>query len=170
MGEKEKMSARDVILTGVLIFTLGLTFVVVNYMYGDVVDEMLLIDEVNQSNATINALEDGRTISNRLDYVLFAVFIGLILAIIISGWFVGGNAIFMFIYFIFLVIAVSVSAVLSYVWEDIPSRATVLASTITGNFPITNHILVNLPMYITVIGFIGVIVMFAKPFFQEGVE
>jgi hypothetical protein len=103
-----------------------------------------------------------------LDYVIFGLFIGLVLALLITAWFIGGNPVFMFLYFIFVVLAVVMSAILSNVWESY-SGNSVFGLTI-ASFPITNNLLSYLPLYIGIVGFIGVVAMFAKPYLGGGVE
>ena len=85
--------------------------------------------------------------------------------IIITGWFIGGNPTFMFIYFILIVAAVIVGAFLSNFWETM-TTASVFGTTVS-NLPIMNHIMLFLPFYLAAIGFMAILVMFAKP--QEGV-
>ena len=160
------MAARDVILIGVLIFAFGVGFFILNFVMTNMVDEMSVITEINESNASLSAFEGITKVVNRLDYVVFGLFIGLVLALIITGWFVGGHPIFMFIYFIVMVMAVILSVVLSNVWYDV-SQASVFGTTIL-QFPVTNHLLLRLPFYSAIVGFIGFVVMFAKPYFQDG--
>lgn len=158
-------TVRDVILVGVILFTFATLFFVVNFTATTITNRMMAISAINQSSSTVTALQGVQTTVNRLDYVLFGIFVGLTLAIIISGWFIGGHPIFMFIYFIVLAIGVAFSTILSNTWETI-STVGAFGSTV-NSFPITNHILLSLPIYVTVIGFIGIVVMFAKPFFQQ---
>ena len=156
------MAARDVIFIAVTIFVLGIAFYATHYAINNSIDKMLNITQINGTSETVDAFESTKTLTNRLDYIVLAVFIGLILALIISSWFIGGNPIFMFIYALIVIIGVILSAVLANAWETY-STTPALASTITS-FPITNHLLSYLPIYAAVIGFIGIVVMFAKPF------
>lgn len=135
-------------------------------IYNEVTDEMLAIEELNQTDSFVDVIEGSQDVTNQFDYVIFGIFIGLIVGVIITGWFIGGYPIFMFIYFIMIIISVVVSAILSYIWENI-SVASVFGSNVSS-FPITNHLMTYLPMYAAIIGFIGIVVMFAKPYFSEG--
>lgn len=158
------MSARDVILVGVLVFVFGTAFFIMNFVFNETVDDMLNIEVINQSEATAGSLEGIGNTLGRLDYLVFGLFIGLVLALIITAWFVGGNPIFMFIYFIVVVLGVVFSTIMSNVWETM-SQASVFGSTV-AEFSLTNNLILNLPVYMSVIGFIGLVVMFAKPYFQ----
>lgn len=159
-------SARDVLLIGILVFAFAIGFFVVFNITMTVTNTMMSIPAINQSSAAVEALEGSQRVAGRMDYVIFGLFIGLVLALLISGWFIGGNPIFMAIYFIVVVIAVVFSTVLSNVWET-TSQASIFGTTI-NSFPITNNLLTNLPIYIAVIGFLGMVVMFAKPYFAGG--
>jgi len=158
------MSAADVLMIGVLIFAFGLGFFVVNYMMDNVVDDMVGMSQINSSNATVTALESVKDTAARMDYVVFGLFIGLVLGLIVTSWFIGGNPMFMFIYFIVWVIAVVITTVLANTWETVTDMV-IFGTTIT-DFPLTNNLMLYLPIYIAVVGFIGFVIMFAKPYMQ----
>lgn len=158
-------STNDVLLIGVLIFTFGIGFFIIFFMTTQVTTQILLIPTINESSAAVEVFNAQSKVTAKLDYVIFGLFIGLVLGLIISGWFVGGNPIFMAIYFLIIVISVAASAILSNVWET-TTTASIFGSTIV-NFPITNNLLLNLPLYLGVIGFLGMVVMFAKPFLMQ---
>jgi len=134
-------------------------------MMGTTVDSMLSIEEINESESVVTAFEGIDKVTARFDYLVMGVFIALTLGIIITGWFVAGNPIFMFIFFIVTIMGVVISTILANVWEEI-SQASVFGTTITA-FPITNNLLINLPIYVAVLGFIGLVIMFAKPQFEQ---
>jgi len=92
--------------------------------------------------------------------------IAFVLAIIITGWLVGGNPIFAFIYFIVLVILVAVSAIFSFTWNKLTTTA-LFGTLVADKFPAIDFILSNFPVFIAIIGFIGLMVMFAKPALQQ---
>lgn len=157
------MAARDTVLIGVLVFMFAIGFFVIYNISNTVIDTMVSIPVINSSPSAVEALQGAQNVTNRMDYVIFGLFIGLVIALIITGWFIGGNPIFMAIYFLVVVMGVTFSTVLSNVWET-TSQASIFGSTVT-HFPITNNLMNNLPLYIAVIGFLGLVVMFAKPYF-----
>lgn len=156
------MAARDILAIGITLFVIAIGFFVIKFTADTIIDRMVAIPLINQSTATVTALEGANSkISNGYDYLVLGLFIGLALALIITGWYIGGEPIFAFIYILIVILGVVFSTVLSYVWNEITTLAA-FGSTITG-MPISNHILQNLPLYLAVIGFIGLVVMFAKP-------
>lgn len=161
------MAANDVILVGALVFVFALGFLAINFMVGQVTDSMINNEEVNSSAGAVSMFEALDDTMDRLDYVVFGLFIGLSLAVVVTGWFIGGYPIFMFLYFIVVVVGVVLSAVLSNVWE-VFSQSASFGSTVVS-FPLSNNLLLNLPVYVAAIGFLGVVVMFAKPYFMGDV-
>jgi hypothetical protein len=159
------MSARDVIVAAIVIFGIGMGMFVINFMMGTTVDSMLGIGAINESESVVTAFEGIDSVTARFDYLVLGVFIALTLGIIITGWFVAGNPIFMFIFFIVTIIGVVISTLLANLWEEV-SQASVFGTTITA-FPITNNLLINLPIYVAILGFIGLVIMFAKPRFEQ---
>ncbi len=160
------MAVRDVLLISVILFVLGIGFFVIKFTADTVVAKMVSIPLVNQSTDTVASLQGMTTVTNKLDMVIFGVFIGLVLALIITGWFVGGIPIFAFIYAIVVILGVVFSTVMANVWQTVTTK--VIFGTTVSAFPITNHLMNYLPLYIAVVGFIGLVVMFAKPAFSPG--
>ena len=159
------MAARDSIVIGVTVFAIGIALFITAFMVVQMVTNMVSVPAINSSAAAVSALNSTSTLTNKYDYLIFGLFIGLILATIITGWFIGGQPIFMFLYFIIVVVGVIGSSILSYVWET-TTTMVIFGSTIDA-FPITNHILLNLPLYTTLFGFVGIVVMFARPMSQN---
>lgn len=155
------MAARDVVLIGVLVFALAIISFVVYFVANRATNQMLNMPAINQSASTVEVLKTVETNSNRLDGFIFAVFLGLSLSLILTGYFIGGHPIFMIFYFIVIVAAVFASMILANTWES-TTNASLFGSTIT-HFPLTNHVILNLPIYIVIVGMLGMIAMFAKP-------
>ena len=156
------MAVRDIILIGVLVFAFGIAFFSSHYMLNQAFDKTLNTSVINDSAYVSDALRATKDLTSRFDYIVFAIFMGLGLALIITGWFIGGNPIFSFVYFLVIVIGVVMSTIFANVWEQI-SQTTVLTSSL-ASFPLTNNLLLLLPVYIAVVGFIGLVVLFAKPY------
>lgn len=152
---------RDVMLIGIILFALSTGVLVIYFASQQVISQMVMIPAINQSTGTLTVLNATVNNMERFDWLLFGTYMALVLSLIITSWFVPGNAIFAFIYMIVAVISVIVSAFLANMWEAI-SQSTVLNGAVT-HFPIANHLLTYLPVYTAVVAFIGLVVMFAKP-------
>jgi len=160
------MASRDVLMVGVILFMLAIGFFVIYNISNTVTTKMMGIAAINESAAAVSALQGSQKVTAQMDYVIFGVFIGLVLAIIITGWFIGGNPIFMAIYFLISIIAVVISTLFANTWETV-SQSSIFGTDVAA-FPITNNLMLNLPIYIAVIAFLGLVVMFAKPYLFGG--
>lgn len=159
----KKGTASDVVFAAVMLFMLALGIFLIGFIGDKITTGMQNTTAFNQSTEATAALEGSRTTINRqIDYIVFGVFIGLILTILITSWFIGANPLFFFIYFIVITIGIVISAILSNTWESITTKPQ-LASYLT-NMPIANHLLTYLPLYVGALGVMGLIIMFAKPY------
>lgn len=154
------MAAKDVIFIAVAVFVAVVGFFIFHSVSTTITNEMQNITAINESPEAVQALQDTAVATSRMDMVAFAFFIGLLFALIITGWFVGGHPIFMFIYILAIVVGVIVAAILSNVWEEV-TVMPVFGGTIL-DFPIMNHLINNFPYYIAVVGIIGLLAMFGK--------
>lgn len=162
----KKGSVIDIFAMGIVLFVLAIGFLAMTYTSSIVTQKLNNTQQFNDSVTAKRILQKSYTMNDRIDYIYFGIFMGLILGIIITGYFIGGHPIFMFIYFIMNIIAVVLSMVFSYAFDKVTASSTFL-TTIT-RYPLMNHIMQNLPVYVTIAGFIGIVVMFAKPR-QEGI-
>lgn len=151
----------DVMYIAVILGVLGLAFLAAHYVINKAADQMLATSAINESSSAVTSITASKTMTGRMDYVIFGFFIASCLGIIITGWFIGGNPVFTFVYFLVVVVAIIVSTIISNVFDDI-ANTSVLVSSVSA-FPITTHIVSYLPIYVSIIGFIGIVVMYAKP-------
>ncbi len=154
-------SVRDVVLIGVLVFTIGIMMFIFHFVATTMTDSFLAVPKINETSESRQVFEYFENISVRFDYIVLVVFIALALAMVVSGYMVGGHPIFMFFYFIVTVVAVVISTILANTWETV-TQASAFGLTIT-HFPLANHLILFLPIYVAVVGVIGVVVMFGKP-------
>lgn len=159
------MAASDVMLIGVLVFATGIGLFAIYAAFTPAIDA-LEHSPLNESEKAIEAIQGSKAVLDKVDYLVFGVFIALSLALIITSWFIAGNPLYMFIYFIIIIIAVVASAIMSNVWETVTGAS--VFGTYLSAFSLANHILLLLPYYIGVVGFIGIVVMFAKPYLSDG--
>lgn len=155
------MTARDVVFVSVILLLTALFLFIGNFLSNTMMNQALQHPMLNSSQGAVDTYNSVKTQANKLDYVYLAYFIGLTLGILITGWLVGGNPIFMFFYIIILIVAVIISPILSNSFESFIGTAVLVPTQ--ANFPITIYIMQNLPLLITIIGMFGLGVMFAKP-------
>lgn len=157
----KKASVLDVGLVAIAVFGAAVIFLLIDHTiieYESAWSNNTIVNSSSQAVSSVRAVRD--LADSRLDYIVFALFMGLVLTIIISGWLVAANPIFSFFYFIVIVLFVIVSAILSFVWDKITTTGALVPTV--ANFPITNFIMTHFPKLIAVVGFIGLVVTFAK--------
>jgi hypothetical protein len=155
------MAVRDIVLIAIVMFALTLGILVIYTVSGTVINQMVMIPAINQSAGTTAVFESTLHTLNKLDMALFGVFIGMVLALMITSWILPASPVYAFFYMIVGVVAVVISAFLGNVWEAFSQNAFFISAT--QHFPIMNHIISYLPIYTAVITFIGLVVIFAKP-------
>ena len=156
------MAAKDVVVIGIVLFMLALAFFVLRFTSTTIVTNMLSVSAINASgNATIQAFQSMNTVTQRSDY-LFGVFLfGLFLSMIITAWFIAGNPLFMFIYFLVIVLGVIFSTIFSNIFQTVVAQA--IFGTTINSLPLINNVMNYLPYYVAITGFIGLVIMFGKP-------
>jgi hypothetical protein len=156
------MAVKDVILISILLVSIGVTLFLLGYVNHKIIDGITnttIMDENPNVQASIRVY--NTQVNPKLDYLFLAVFIGLVFGLMVSAWFIDSHPIFMVLFIIVLIIGVAMSTILANFWETIANN--IIFENNISNYPITNHILLNLPYYLAVIGVIGMIVVFGKP-------
>lgn len=164
-------------VTDIAFLVVSLVFVAVfcfvgYFVFSQMTSRLVANPQINASPDAVRALNSIDTANNKLDYFVLMIFIGMSIAIVITSWFLGGHPLFMVLYFLVLIILVVVGMVLSNTWENVTQKTNSLGYRIWGttldHFPITNNLLTYLPIYIVVVGFLGMVAMFGKPFMEGG--
>lgn len=160
------MSAQDIPFIALSIFAIAITFFAMAYFGSTIIDKFKENEVINGTASAVEVLNKTDAIHDRLDYVVFVLFVSSALLLIVTGWLVGGDPIFAILYFFFVLFSILISALCSNMWEEF-TAASAWGTTLLS-FPITNHILLFFPMYISIMGMIGLIIMFAKPYVVGG--
>ncbi len=152
---------KSLLVIGATLLFFGIGFFILHFMVGETVDKIVAIPAIQESQASVDAFEGINKTTDKLDYVVFSVYMALILAMLITSYFSSGHPIFMVVFVIVIILSVVIGALLANTWET-ATQTAVFQNTIQS-FPITNNILLNLPLYNAVIGVLTLIVMFMKP-------
>ena len=91
------MAVEDVLFYGAIIFTTCIALLVFYVAGSIVVDKTISNPSINESSYSVEAFQSIETKTlDRFDYIIFIVFIGLSLSLLIMSWFISGYHIFMF--------------------------------------------------------------------------
>ena len=160
------------IIAIIVLFVSGL-FIYFGTQVNDQLEEsftgMTIGDEPNGTNYTdIKDATFGQVdvAYSSLYWISILIIVAMILSIFIGSYMVTTRPIFFVPYIFIVIIAVIISAGISNAYQEVVATPE-LASTFAG-FIGSNFIMFYLPIWITVIGFIGGIIMFVRMKSQEG--
>lgn len=154
-------SVRDILVVSIVLFSVAVAiFFVVNLGHRVNVN-LLTVPVMNNSAEAISVVDHTDAALNMSDYLYLALFVSFFISVIIFGWFVGGTPIMAPIYFFILIIFVFVSVILQLVWSDISNNSAVAVTQLS--LPITYFIMSNLGYFMSIVGLLGILVMYAKP-------
>lgn len=114
----------------------------------------------NVSEVIDNTMGATASTLTALRWVSAFIIFGMILGILIGSYLVTTKPVFFIPYIFVVIIAIIVSIPLSNTYETLSNQAD-LSSTF-AEFTASNFIMLNLPIWITIIGFVGGIIMFAR--------
>lgn len=160
----KKGSIADTFVVPVVIFTLAIIVVLGLYL-GNTISTNL-IPHINSSQAAVDAVNNVTAALPTFDYFFLAVFIGLILAAIVSGFLIDAHPIFALLFFIMMIIATVVAVPLSNAYEALTSDPLIAPSA--AQFPIINAVMSHLPLIALIIGILMIIVIYAKSQYGSG--
>lgn len=114
----------------------------------------------NASQVIDNTIGDFNSSIQALQWITVFLIAGMILSIFIGSYLVTTKPIFFIPYLFIVIIAIVVAVPMSNTYEQLMTDAT-LSSTFQG-FTGANWIMLNLPVWITIIGIAGAIIMFSR--------
>lgn len=159
----KKGSVIDVIIWMVIAFITLLFFAVWLYGHGILTDTLVGVED-NNPNINITAAARSTFLAadtglQGLHLVAMAIIFGSAIAILVSNFLIKAHPVFFILYVIVIIIAVIFSVQISNTYETLLSNDTI-GTELTG-FKGSNFIMLNLPIWTTIIGFMGAIFLFA---------
>jgi hypothetical protein len=109
-------------------------------------------------NETMDSMQTN--VTDMFDYLWFAIFIGLVIAMIIFSFLVPTHPIFFPIFVIVWVISIVISGPVANIWLNATVN-TALNQT-AASYGMMNYIMSHLPWFIGVIGALMLVVLYAK--------
>ena len=164
MKGKKGQSVFDIVLFMVIVFLLVIGFGIFKYVFhtATVVTQNVktpanaVVNMTAVFNSTFTNLDNGL---NSLRYVSFAIIFGMIIWILLSNFLFRQSPVFVWLYIGVTVLAVILSAFISNSAQGIMSNP-LFASTFSGTLPEGTFVLNYLPVWVTVIGILGAVVLF----------
>ena len=144
-----------VLISGMFIYMSGLT----QDKLHETMDPMST-EAVNNTAIIDDTFGDVVTTFSALRWISWFLIIGMAISIFIGSYLVTTRPVFMVPYILITAIAIIVSVGVSNAYHALLTNA-VLGATYQS-FVVSSHIMKYLPMWVTIIGFIGAIIMFSR--------
>ncbi len=160
LKKDKKGDVTDMVILLITIFVMAVGFFVLAFVIPSITNGLeatALNDSIEGSDA-INQLESFGTVGIQRGF--FFLFIGLIISTLITSFLVRVHPIFLFLYIIFLIIAVFLGTYLGNAYEQLsqnPAFASILASQTLINVVMNNIITILIG-----VGALSMIIVFAK--------
>lgn len=157
--KSKKASAIDLIILIAILFAIGAFFMATFKGFDSIYD--VLYEEFNESSPrSAEVLDVGRELDTSFDYLFLVAYISAMLFMFISVYFIDTHPIFMGLYLILWLVSIVVSIPISNAFQDYAASAAM--SSATSGFSYTNALMEFLPVITMILGFILLIVMYAK--------
>jgi hypothetical protein len=143
----------------VLIFVIAVA-AVVTYLLSSSINDALAASPIDQGGKDLFREQNDR-FDNVFDYGILTLFIGVVIALLVTSYVLQTNPGLFFLVLIVVTIFGGISGYLSNAYETMTNDA-VLGAT-AANFPVTNFLMANYMVLIIIVIFLMLIVFFAKP-------
>lgn len=146
-----------------LMFSIGL--VVMHFAFNEIFPEMqAMASQINGSfNSSINYVyEEAENATNIFDYVFVLVFVAGLMGIIVTSFLIRVHPLFLVALIIVGIIAVLISFPLSNAYEAFEDDAPAAMQDSFDAFPMTSHIMNNLPYYTIALVLTAGVILFSK--------
>jgi len=150
--------AFAIILISVIFIYIGTT--TQDKLHETMDDRGVMPDGTNTSDMINNTFGGVTSAYGGLYWISIFLIAGMIISIFIGSYLVTTKPIFFIPYFFVTIVAVIVAVGISNAYEMLMKDGT-MASTFAG-FVGSNFIMLNLPMWIAIIGVVGAIIMFVR--------
>jgi hypothetical protein len=116
---------------------------------------------------SVDIIDKGITAQLTYDGVFLFMFIGLVVAVIVSGFYIRTNPIFFVVSIFALVIVVMIAGVFTNAFYDFSTNNSI--SNSAANYPIMRQIFYNLPIIASFLGIAIIIIWYAKGRGEQGI-
>ncbi len=150
----------DLIVLMVIAFVAVLFFAGWIFTNNQVTDTLLAVDSpvANITEATEKTFVKVNESLGSLKWLAAAIIFGSIIGIMVSNFLVKAHPVFLVPYMLFVILSVVFSAYVSNAYETLLSSGTL--ATVLQEFSFANFFFMNLPVWITIIGIVGGIMLF----------
>lgn len=158
--KNKKGVIESLLVFAVIMVILAIFILIIAKVIPSITDE-LRKTEINNSAEARTALNWSDKIVGRLDTVFMIFFVGLIMGILISSYFISTNKIFIPIYIILFGFTIIIGVILNNMYEAFKTSSDLITTSVT--YPMMNVIISNYVIVLIAVGVLSMILMFGKP-------
>ena len=158
MNKKGVVSMPIIIM---ILLVVGLMLVMTSFIFSKMKVALQAEPTFNNTDVTKAFNNTSQTYSN-FDTTILFIFIGFILALIITSSLIRTNQIFLVIMIIFLIILLVLAMVVSNAWDATIKSNAEFQSFVEMTYPKTNFILGNLPPIIFITDLMALVALFSR--------
>lgn len=161
--KNKKASVADIIVWIVICFVVVMFLGMWTYGFDKITDALTSIDSTGSSiNISKHAAATFGVVNSKmsgLQSIAFIIMFSLALAILISNFMIKAHPVFFIVYILMAVIGIIFAVYVSNAYMDLLGHEEI-GSTLQ-EFSGANFIMENMPLWVTVIGLIGAVLLFA---------
>lgn len=163
--KSKRASIVDVAFLLVVVLGLGIFIMVVGKVF-PMITQQIGLSEVGDNANSVEALDKTDEIAGKGDMIFIFIFSGLVIAVLITSFFIESSPILVPIYIIALALLIIFAVVSENIYEAFTDTTTF--SAVAATQPITNFIMTHLVMISIGVGVLSMVLIFAKPRGQVG--
>lgn len=174
MKNKKGQSMFDIIVFIVIITFTVIAFVVVQYVFHLITLKMEnvastiptnnLVNMTNVNNMTFIPLDNAL---GTLNNIAIAIAIGMLLNILVSNFLIKAHPSFFFLYVGIVILGVIISMLVSNAYENL-LNTSILGTTMQTSMSSGTFLMLHLPVWVTIFGFLGAVFLFMGITRDEG--
>lgn len=157
--DMNKRGQLDIIFFAIVVVAIAIFALIINYVIGSVTDG-LLNSPLNQSAEAVAALNAGKSIVEKFDYVWLVIFIGLLLGVLVSSVLIDVHWIFIPIWIILMGISVLVGAIMNNLYAEFVANP--ILYTKSDMHPFANAIINHYVLTIIGVAVLSFVLIFGK--------
>ena len=165
LKNKKGQSMFDIIVFVVIITFTILAFVIIQYVFHIITLKMqdtantIPTGLVNMSKVVEQTFTPLDNALGNLNNIAIAIAIGMLLNILVSNFLIKVHPAFFMLYIGIVILGVIISMLVSNAYENL-LNTSILGTTMQTQMSAGTYLMLNLPIWVTIVGFLGAVLLF----------
>jgi len=158
---KNKKGQMDLISIMIIFFLIVVAGGIIWYSFSLMNTELKADPDIAANNQSLKLLDDAEKGFEILNWGVAALFVAMFISLLISYYKVGSEPYWFIIHFLVLIVVIIAAGLLSNYYYDL-SIDPDLGTTFTTKMVLPSLIMFNLPIILTILGFISIVILVTK--------